>query len=122
MFIPPFPIKDNFGTPPGTFDGVGLQSHHLVVPAAVATQIFGESRNAHVVYYAERRTLLVASGDDTLFTQLHKARKCMLKDKNARGDKSIALHDILLDNQVASLDRELEYQIDTGLSILQIQL
>lgn len=122
MFIPPFPIKDSFDAGAAPTDGISLQSHHLIISADTASRVFKQERNASLVYYASRRTLLVASANDTLFAQLHKTKKCMLKDKNARGDKSIALHDILLDHQVESMDRALEFDLDPELAVLKIQL
>ena len=54
--------------------------------------------------------------------KLHKAKQHMLKDRNLKGDKSIALHELLIDNEIDSTDRDLVYDFQPGLGILNIKL
>lgn len=122
MFIPPQTLKSNFASGDSSCEGIKLQSGHLIIGAAVVADIFGEALNANLVYYPERHTLLLAPYGDELFTQLHKAKKCMLKGKNAKGDKSIALQGILIDHQIDAEERSLEYTLDKEMSVLTVLL
>ena len=122
MFIPPSHLKDNFGAGKETKSMVRLKSSHLLIDHEIAVEVFGDDFNVHLVYYADRKSLLIAPKSDDLFKQLHKANQLMLKDRNLKGDKSIAIHEILIDNQVDDSDRDLSYELEAGLGILNIRL
>ncbi|MEL6717421.1 MAG: hypothetical protein AAFP82_01760, partial [Bacteroidota bacterium] len=66
--------------------------------------------------------LMIAPKSDELFKQLHKAKQHMLKDRNAQGDKTVALHELLIDHEISSIDRELEYECQKELRILNVKL
>ena len=57
-----------------------------------------------------------------VFKKIHKAGQQMLKDRNLKGDKSIALHEILIDHQIDETDRELTYELAPGMKILNVKL
>ena len=46
----------------------------------------------------------------------------MLKMKNAAGDKSISIQELVLDNEIDEKDRDLEFVIEEALHILKIKL
>lgn len=120
MFIPPQALKSQFESGTKAQEGIYLQSGHIVIEAGVARKLFGTSLNVNMIYYPEKKSLLLAPFDEPLFTQLHKAKKTMLKEKNAKGDRSIAIQEILLDNQIDTGDRSLSFTIEEALSILNI--
>ena len=122
MFIPPNNLKNNFSTPSNTGGKVCLQSSHLLINHDLASEIFGKDFNVNLVYYPDRRTLMIAAKSDELFKTLHKAKPHLLKDRNAKGDKTIALHEILIDHQVNDTDRNLHYEYQKGLGILNVKL
>ncbi|MCB0578898.1 MAG: hypothetical protein KDD10_06265 [Phaeodactylibacter sp.] len=122
MFIPPGNLKQNIETDSAAGSKVQLKGSHLLIDSEVASEVFGEEQNAYVVYYPERRTLMLAPVSDELFKSLHKASQQMLKSRNLRGDKSIALHGILIDHQVNDTDRSLEYELPPGLGVLNVKL
>lgn len=122
MFIPPNHIKNNFSKPEKPTAPVRLKASHVIIQADIAAALFGQDQNVHVVYYADRRALMVAPKTDELFKQLHKAKPFMLKSKNAEGDKSIAINEILLDNEVNDTDRDLDFESQEALKVLTIFL
>ncbi len=122
MFIPPNKLKDKFEPTPDVGSKVRLKSSHLLIDHEVAKEVFGKDLNVHIVYYAERRTLMVAPKSDELFKTLHKANQHMLKDRNLKGDKTIALHEMLIDHDIDDTDRDLAYDLQTGLGILNVKL
>jgi hypothetical protein len=122
MFIPPDRLKNNFESPPDEAGNVRLKSSHLIINHKVASEAFGRDLNIYVVYYPDRRTLMIAPVSDEIFKNLHKAAQHMLKNRNLKGDKTIALHEILIDNQVNETDRDLEYELQPGLGILNVKL
>lgn len=105
--------------PKGT---VRLQNRHLVIDAATAENAFGDEIQVYTVYYANLGALLLAPMSDETFRQAHDCALVMLKLRNARGDKSLSLEEILIDNDLAATDRELVANGAPGLRMLQVML
>jgi hypothetical protein len=122
MFIPPVKIQEQLRRKAHGSHPVCLRSDHIWIEKAVAREVFGDNLNVYVVYYPEQRALMLAPVSDDVFKQLHKASQQMLKNRNLEGDKTIAVHDILIDNQVDRTDRALTYELQPGLGILKVAL
>lgn len=103
-------------------DTIALKSSHLYIPAAVATQVFGEESRAYVLYHAEHHVLLVAAASQQWFYKLHKPSQYMLKTRNLLGDKTIALHEMLIDHVLDAQDRPLNYTIQDNTGLLKVTL
>lgn len=103
-------------------DSVALKSAHLYIPSAVVQQIFGEEHHAYLAYQAERSTLLAAPASSQWFYKMHKPSQHMLKTRNLQGDKTIALHEILIDHAIDNQDRTLDYVVQEASGILKITL
>ena len=122
MFIPPSQLGKSLHAGKANNSKVSLSSSHICIAKEVAGQLFGDSPNVNLVYYPERRTMMLARVDDELFSSLHKAKQHMLKGRNLKGDKTIAIHEILIDNELDSTNRDLVYTAGDGSGILSIQL
>ncbi|HFA52174.1 MAG TPA: hypothetical protein ENJ95_24415 [Bacteroidetes bacterium] len=122
MFIPPNRLKDNFESDLNIGSEVRLKSSHIHIDKEIAAEVFGKDLNVFVVYYPEKKSLMVSPVSNVFFKKLHKASQHMLKDRNLKGDKTIALHEIIIDNQIDETDRDLEYELQPGLGILNIKL
>lgn len=122
MFIPPNRLKEKFESTEEKDNPICLKSSHLLIDHQIATEIFGDDLNVNVVYYADRKALMIAPQSEELFKKLHKAKQHMLKDRNAKGDKTIALHELLIDNEIDSADRNLEFEFLKELRILNVKL
>lgn len=121
MFIPPKHVK-KYTSPQKVGGKIRLQGTHLIIDHEIANTIFGKDTVAYVVYYPGKNTLMMAAYSDELFKKLHKTAQQMLKDRNLKGDKSLALGEILIDNQLDESDRDLEYKVEAALGILSVQL
>ena len=97
-----------------------LSNSHIIVGAALANEFFGDESYVNLVYYAQRKTMLMASIKDELFKGLHKTNMVMLKLKNGKGDKSITIQEIVIDNDIDPTDRKLFFQADTTMKIISI--
>lgn len=122
MFIPPEKLQKELSSSKPLAAKVRLKASHLFIHGEVAGPLFGHSPNVNLVYYPERRTLMLARKDDELFASLHKAKQFMLKARSISGDKSVAIHEILIDHDVDTSDRDLMYTAGDGSGILSIQL
>lgn len=122
MFIPPDKLLKQTSQESVVGSKVRLKSSHLLIDREIVMEVFGESGNVSVVYYSDRRTLMLAPINDELFKKLHKTSQYMLKDRNLKGDKTVAIHDILIDNDVDTTNRDLHYDYPSGLGILNVTL
>ncbi|GJM33801.1 MAG: hypothetical protein DHS20C18_28020 [Saprospiraceae bacterium] len=122
MFIPPPNFKPPEQEKEQSKGFLRLKASHLQIDHEIVEQIFGDDHNAYAVYYADKKSLLLAPVSDELFKKLHKASQHMLKDRNLKGDKAIALHEMIIDNQLDDTDRELNYELQPGLGILNVKL
>ena len=122
MFIPPKKHIDQFADQPSPMGKVRLQNSYLVLDKAVAELIFSHVTNVYVSYRAEVKKVFVVSSEDEIFRKLHSPALLMLKDKSSQGDKSIALHETLIDYELDSTDRSLSYEIREEKKMLVVQL
>lgn len=100
--------------------GIQLANSHLIFDAAVANDFFGAGSHVNLVYYGQRNTMLLAPVEDELFKGLHKTAMVMLKFKNSRGDKSLSIEEVIIDNDIDSADRELTFNADIAMKIISI--
>jgi hypothetical protein len=122
MFIPPKHLNQPSSKESTIDSAVFLKGAHLIIRSEIAKSLFGNNFNAYMAYYPAKRMLLIASVEDELFKKLHKASQHLIKDRNLQGDKSIALHEILIDEQIDDSDRSLAYEYEPALGVLNIQL
>lgn len=103
-------------------DGILLSKGHLIIDAGIAQSFFANASHVNIVYYAQRKTLLMASVHDELFKTLHKTAMVMLKLKNAKGDGSVTIQELIIDNDIDPDDRALNFNADSIMKIISIFL
>jgi hypothetical protein len=101
---------------------VYLEAGHICVKKNTAEKIFGSESVVLSVFYVKENSFLVAPASEELFKNLHKASQQMLKIKNASGDRSIYIQELLLDNDIDEANRNLEFTIEEALHILKVKL
>ena len=94
----------------------------MIIDAGIAQPFFAQASHVNIVYYAQRKTLMVASVHDHLFKTLHKTNMVMLKLKNAKGDGSVTIQELLIDNDIDPTDRALDFNADSTMKIISIFL
>jgi hypothetical protein len=99
---------------------IKLANQHLLISSEIAQVFFPGASQVNMVFYTGRNTLLIAAATDELFKGLHKTSTHMLKDKNLKGDKSITLEEIIIDNELNAADRELDFKADETMKIITI--
>ncbi|MCI4648935.1 hypothetical protein [Phaeodactylibacter sp.] len=123
MFIPPRALQQQMRAAQQQEQAaVSLRTSHLVIPTAIADRIFGSTFNVHLVYYPQKRSLLIAGAENELFRQLHKSKQHLLKAGDAQGNRTIALHELLIDNGIPAEDRTLAYEAEDALGVLNVSL
>ncbi|MEA5257971.1 hypothetical protein VB264_09250 [Arcicella aquatica] len=98
-----------------------LQNGHIIIPSEVVQEVLEKEVQINWVFYNERNTLLIAGKSKLFFEKLHKTDWQTLKDKNLKGDKSLFIRAILIDNNLDDSDRELDFEIKNS-GIISINL
>ncbi|MEN0003562.1 MAG: hypothetical protein AAF798_05440 [Bacteroidota bacterium] len=122
MFIPPSKKVATIASTVEAAIPVQLRSDHLLLSKELAREVFGEELNVYLVHYPDRKVLMLARISDKVFKSLHKTSQHMLKNRNLAGDKTIAIHDILIDQQIDRSDRPLSFEFNAALGILSITI
>jgi hypothetical protein len=105
-----------------TGNGVYMEAGHICIKKDLADKIFGPEQVVLTVYYAANQTFLMAPPSEQPFRMIHKATQQILKKKNAWGDRSVAIQELLLDNEdIKTSDRVLEYIAEESLHLLTIK-
>ncbi len=99
---------------------VSLRQQHLLIAAEVATPLFGDIQQVLTAFDEALKVLRLARMDDMAFRDAHKTALHMLKTRNPHGDRSVALHDVLLDQGLDDTDRVLSYHCPEGTHTLEI--
>jgi hypothetical protein len=93
-----------------------LQNGHIIIPSEIVQEILGNEVQINWVFYPERNTLLMAGKSKLFFEKLHKTDWQTLKEKNLKGDKSLFIRAVLIDNDLDDNDRDLDFEIkNTGI-------
>ncbi|HAS46681.1 MAG TPA: hypothetical protein DCS93_39725 [Microscillaceae bacterium] len=99
-----------------------LKSCHVILPYELVKQIFGSVSYAYVSYVSTNQTLLITPVTSEWFAKMHQPTQFLLKDRNLQGDKSIAVREIFIDNDLNETDRSLLYEIVTNTNLIKISI
>lgn len=99
---------------------VELKSAHLIVPAEIAKEVFGDEQTAYVAYKEESSTLLLSPKSNSWFSKLHKSSEILLKSKDMLGTKSVSIGELLIDHELDQSNRNLSYVINHEKRFLKI--
>lgn len=99
---------------------VNITNRHLIISKDIVNEILGDCSQVNWVYYPQKKAVMIASQQDDLFKSLHKTSMSLLKYKNSKGDRSISLEELLIDNDLDQNDRILDYQADQQMKILTV--
>ncbi len=120
MFIPIQSKIANYQNKMESVSDVYLEAGHIIIKNLLAQKIFGEETVVLSIYYNKENSFMVAPASEEFFRKMHKANQQMLKLKNANGDRSLPVQDILLDNNLNENDRDLKFTKEETLHILKI--
>ncbi|MEM7371468.1 MAG: hypothetical protein AAF587_22830 [Bacteroidota bacterium] len=121
MIIPPKHLAHQFGKS-NSGEGVYLKSNHLCFGQEVVEQVFQDQLNAYMAVYPEKGYLILSSISHPFFKKLHDASQHMLKMRNSSAERSIALHELLIDHDLNLAEGPLKYEIKQSSNILKVYL
>ncbi|HAI76669.1 MAG TPA: hypothetical protein DCM08_10520 [Microscillaceae bacterium] len=124
MFIPPRKYLDQLKENQASDETTGqvfLKNNHLIVPNEIAEAVFGEVDFVYLSFKPDVQRLFVVSFHDEVFRKLHEPTMQMLKKRGELPERSIALHEVLIDNDLAQTDRILAHEVRNQRKMLVIQ-
>ncbi len=101
---------------------VALKSSHIQLDNSIVSTVFQNIHYAYVTYLESQKRLLVTPVSSQWFVKVYKPTQFLLKDKNLKGDKAIAIREILIDNNLNAIDRNLDYEIIEKTNLIKISL
>lgn len=102
---------------------VSLKSSHIYLDSELVKTVFGSIHYAYAVYNLEQEKILVTPVSSQWFVKMYeKPAQFLLKDRNLKGDKTLAIREILIDNDLDISDRDLEYELIEKTSLIKIKV
>lgn len=101
---------------------VSLKESHLQLDHSIVTKIFQDINYAYVTYTVKQKKLLVTPVSSQWFVKMYNPTQFLLKTKNLKGDKAIAIREILLDNDIKQNDRMLSFEVIEKTNLIKIEL
>ena len=123
MFLPPSEYTNHTKKLSVSSDKpICLRSQHLIVHSDIVRSVFKDDKTVFMIYYPNKKVLMLAPYFNELFRNLHKAKQYMLKEIAQNKENAIPLHIILLDNEIEMENRFLAFTADENMNILTINL
>ncbi len=99
-----------------------LRSSHIQLDSTLVESVFGAVHYAYVAYVTEQEKLLITPVSSQWFVKMHEPNQFLLKSRNLKGDKTLAIREILIDNDLDASDRELKYEVVEKTNLIKVAL
>ena len=99
---------------------VKLQSAHLFLDNKLADQVFGNVPYAYATF--TQNHLLVTPVSSIWFAKMYDATQFMLKTKNGKGDKTVGIKELLIENDLDMEDRILDFEVIEKTKLIKIAM
>lgn len=121
MMIPPGDLAHTMKKP-SHMRGIYLKSSHLCFDVEIRRFIGSEQQNVFLAYYKDKGYLLMSPVSNAFFPKLHPSTQHIIKAKSLSGAHSIALHELLIDHQIAEQDRQLDFELIEKTKVIKVYL
>lgn len=99
-----------------------LKSSHLIIPAKLSNQILKDNTSVYVSYKKDLGALLLSPKENDWFPKLHESMEFILKSKDLAGTKSVAIREILIDQDLDDGDKTLTCTMNEERRFLKVTL
>ncbi|PCH74163.1 MAG: hypothetical protein COB98_10220 [Flavobacteriaceae bacterium] len=99
-----------------------LRSSHIYLENELVQTIFGKIEYAYVKYLKDQKRLLLTPVSSQWFVKIYDPTQFLLKSRNLKGDRTVAIREILIDNDLDATDRELTFEIVAKTKLIKINL
>ena len=69
-----------------------------------------------------KKKMLITPVSSQWFVKMHEPTQFLLKSRNLKGDRTLAIREILIDNDLDTTDRDLEYEIVEKTNLIKISM
>lgn len=101
---------------------IALKSSHIYLEGRLVESIFGEVNFAYVTYVEEQGKILITPVTSQWFVKMYKPTQFLLKSRNLKGDKTLAIREILIDNDLDVSDRELAFEVIKKTNLIKVSI
>lgn len=101
---------------------ITLKSSHIYLENDLVDQIFENIHYAYVKYLTEQKRLLITPVSSQWFVKMYEPTQFLLKSRNLKGDRTLAIREILIDNDLEIIDRDLEFEIIEKTRLIKIKI
>lgn len=100
--------------------GVSLKSSHIYLDSELVALIFQNISYAYVTYQTEQKRLLITPVSSQWFVKMYKPTQFLLKSRNLKGGRTLAIREILIDNDLDMTDRSLDFEIVKKTNLIKV--
>lgn len=101
---------------------ISLKTCHIHLSHELVHTIFGDVNFAYATYLEEQGKILITPVTSQWFVKMYKPTQFLLKSRNLKGDKTLAIREILIDHELDMTDRVLPYEVISKTNLIKIAL
>ncbi|WP_034260960.1 hypothetical protein [Altibacter lentus] len=101
---------------------VTLKSSHVYLDASLVDKVFDNIHYAYVTYVVAQGKMLITPVSSQWFVKMHEPTQFLLKSRNLKGDRTLAIREILIDNDLDMSDRVLHYEVVEKTNLIKIDM
>ena len=101
---------------------VTLKSSHVYLDASLVDKVFDNIHYAYVTYVVAQSKMLITPVNSQWFVKMHEPTQFLLKSRNLKGDRTLAIREILIDNDLDTSDRVLHYEVVEKTNLIKIDM
>ena len=101
---------------------ITLKTSQIYLDNELIQPIFGDIHYAYVTYVEEQSKVLITPVSSQWFVKMYKPTQFLLKSRNLKGDKTLAIREILIDNDLDMTDRDLDYEIIEKTNLIKVSI
>ncbi len=99
---------------------VTLKSSHIYLESKVIKEFFEGTNVAFAVYIKEQKSILITPVTSAWFKKMYNPAQYILKARNINGDKTLAIGNIIIDNDLDVTDRELDAEFIEKTKLIKV--
>jgi len=102
---------------------ITLKSSHIYLENELIETIFENTHYVYIKYIKGQERLLITPVSSQWFVKMYeKPTQFLLKDRNLKGDKTLNIREILIDNDIKDSNRELEFEIIEKTKLIKVKM
>jgi len=99
-----------------------LKSSHIYLENELVESIFENIHYAYIKYLPDQKRLLITPVSSQWFVKMYEPTQFLLKSRNLKGDRTLAIREILIDNDIDTSDRDLDFEIIEKTKLIKLKL